>query len=139
MSELVQGDCLGLVVDDDLHQLTLVLTDLGRVYLEDNIDHRTEQDEHGWTTWAQDPATLLRALLDDLYSAGWMLATDRELVALGALTSSPVILRDPNISDEGELVEVANVFWFPSYMVVDELAELLEHGYVVFPEAESAE
>lgn len=52
---------------------------------------------------------------------------------IGALTDSPIIA-DGHIDEETTQEELDNtkVYWFPNYMVIDELRELLTNGSVLF-------
>jgi len=48
------------------------------------------------------------------------------------LTDAPILSDDIEYDDEGEVVRVGTVYWFPQYDVVDPVAQLLTSGYVEF-------
>lgn len=52
---------------------------------------------------------------------------------IGALTSAPII-SDGFIDEETtkEEFKQTKFWWFPNYMVIDEVAELFEKGFVIF-------
>jgi len=54
---------------------------------------------------------------------------------IGALTDAP-LLGEVDISDEGEITEVHNIWWFPNYAIVDPEKELREGNSIVFEKAE---
>lgn len=56
--------------------------------------------------------------------------------AVGALTQAPIIAR-ANWRDNGTVFTEGPAYWFPSYQVTDPVAELIEHGLVVFPKGSS--
>ena len=51
---------------------------------------------------------------------------------ISALTDAPILSDDIEYDDEGEVVRVGTVYWFPQYDVVDPVAQLLTSGYVEF-------
>jgi hypothetical protein len=56
---------------------------------------------------------------------------------IGALTDAPII--SDGIFDEETTKEEANnskIWWFPDYMVRDELRELLDKGFVIFTQTQ---
>ena len=57
---------------------------------------------------------------------------------IGALTSS-IILSDDVTRDDStdEITDIGNVWWFPDYMIKDEVQELLDKGYIDFTLGES--
>lgn len=60
---------------------------------------------------------------------GWTLLDPDDV---GALTASPILSNDVQWDEDGNIVSVGRVFWFPEYQVKSEIEELLEHGEVVF-------
>ena len=48
---------------------------------------------------------------------------------IGALTSSPLIGRDLEWDDVGELLTANKIWWYSNYQVIDPLDELFEQGY----------
>lgn len=115
-------------------QLTIRLTDNGRDYLLEQIDQRSGPDEDGGTRWLMAPELLLMSLLEHQLCNGWEWILPERI---GALTSAPIIGWDCALNDQGDAYDrLGRVFWFPDYMVVDELAELLENVYIIFLEVE---
>lgn len=51
---------------------------------------------------------------------------------IGALTSAPILTDGYTLTDDGEHVVDGKVWWFPDYMVRDELRELIDTGEVTF-------
>lgn len=51
---------------------------------------------------------------------------------IGALTSSPIIVKDLDIDDNGDFASVEKTWWYPNYQVSDPIEILLKHGYVIF-------
>lgn len=53
---------------------------------------------------------------------------------VGGLTDSPMIISERDIDDEGEIVFTKNtkIWWYPNYMVIDELTELLNEEELIF-------
>ncbi len=48
------------------------------------------------------------------------------------LTDSPIIGHDVIRDDDEHIIEADKVWWFPEYMIIDELEELLKNKKVVF-------
>jgi hypothetical protein len=121
------------------NQITIQLLDEGHDWLDDQHMPWGETEQPGYL-WKRSALDILHDLLEEHLTEPrwtWDLVPPEQL---GALTSAPIICYGARFDDDlEELLDPGRVFWFPSYMVVDELAELLEHGYVVFPEAEAAE
>ena len=51
---------------------------------------------------------------------------------IGALTDAPILSDDIEYDDEGEVVRVGVVYWYPQYDVADPVAQLLASGSVEF-------
>lgn len=62
-------------------------------------------------------------------SNGWTLLDPGDV---GALTESPILSQDVQWDEDGNILSVGRVYWFPEYQVKSEIQELLEHGEVVF-------
>jgi hypothetical protein len=65
----------------------------------------------------------------------WPLANGWEWIApeeIGALTSAPILSDDAERDDDGTLVAITTVYWFPNYQIISEVEELSERGYVEF-------
>ena len=60
---------------------------------------------------------------------GWSWVRPEEI---GALTDAPILSDDIEYDDEGEVVRVGVVYWFPQYDVADPVAQLLASGSVEF-------
>ena len=69
-----------------------------------------------------------------LYQAGWEFVRP-ETVA--ALTDAPIITNDMQVDDNGDVVHVGDVWWFPGYMITDPWQELKNHGRVIFDPEEN--
>ena len=56
---------------------------------------------------------------------------------IGALTDSPIIGYEAYLDEDGEIEENEDTkyWWFPNYMVTDELDELFNNGSVIFEAA----
>lgn len=51
---------------------------------------------------------------------------------IAALTDAPIISDEADYDDQGKLVNIGRVFWFPAYEGVDPVRVLYEKGEVVF-------
>ncbi len=60
---------------------------------------------------------------------GWSWVRPEEI---GALTDAPILSDDIEYDDEGEVVRVGAVYWYPRYDVADPVAQLLANGSVEF-------
>lgn len=58
---------------------------------------------------------------------------------VAALTSSPILSDSAVYGDHGELEDVDDVWWYPNYQVLNEVQELLDHGYIDFDIADKWE
>ena len=54
---------------------------------------------------------------------------------IGALTDSPIFGQGAQRDDDGTLLSVENVWWFPNYQIADPAETLLETGSVAFTPA----
>jgi hypothetical protein len=59
----------------------------------------------------------------------------------GALTEAPIVTEDIDTEDidtdnQGNVLHVGTVYWYPQYNVSDPVAKLLENGYVDFVRGE---
>lgn len=59
---------------------------------------------------------------------GWELLNPAEI---GAITESPILSREVERDENGNLVSVGKVYWYPEYEAKSELEELLKHGEIV--------
>jgi hypothetical protein len=83
---------------------------------------REERDRNG-------THAALCALLEDHFGSGWEMVPPEDI---GALTAAP-ILSDEIVRDEdGRVVEVGRVYWFPDYAVRDEIEEIRRNLVLVF-------
>lgn len=99
--------------------LKITLTDEGR----EELTERKENDNY-MGIWS--------SLLEETQCNGsYGLVTPDEV---GALTDSIIIVNNVDINDEGDFVEHEDTkyWWFPNYMVIDELQELLDNNEVIF-------
>jgi len=101
--------------------ITLKLTPEGRGEL---LEHRQEDG------WDKGTNYILGDLLEDHFANGWEWILPEDI---GALTSAPILSEEVERDEEGKLVSVGRVYWFPDYAVRCELEELLEKGEVFFP------
>lgn len=51
---------------------------------------------------------------------------------ISALTDAPIISDEADYDDQGKLVAIGRVFWFPGYQVLDPVEVLYEKGEVIF-------
>jgi hypothetical protein len=105
--------------------ITLKLTPAGREELQSRMG-----PGGGWVKCLR---SILADLLEDHLANGWEFIEPAEI---GALTSAPILSDEVERDDEGKLVWLGNVYWFPDYAVRCELEEMLENGEVFFPAAE---
>jgi hypothetical protein len=103
-------------------RLRIVLTPNGRQELQRRLDNGDNIDAE---------ATLYD-LLEDHLCNGWEWILPEEL---GALTSAPILSDDCRRDDQGRLIEVRPVFWFPSYQILSPVNQLLNAGHVDFDRA----
>jgi hypothetical protein len=82
--------------------------------------------------WSHSPDSLLADMLEDHLANGWEFIQPEEI---GALTAAPILSDSAERDDQGNLVKVDQVYWFPDYAVRSELEELYEKGEVFFPAA----
>ena len=54
---------------------------------------------------------------------------------IGALTSAPIVTDDMTIEDNGTVVVLGQVWWFPDYAVIDPVETLVNKGKVIFTAA----
>ena len=104
-------------------KLRIILTPNGRQELQDRLDNGDNIDTD----------STLQDLLEDHLGNGWEWVQPEEL---GALTSAPILSEDCRRDDEGWLIEVGAVYWFPNYQILSPVAELLRVGHVSFDRAE---
>jgi hypothetical protein len=80
------------------------------------------------------------ALADILEDTGWAPNGRLMLVApeeIAALTDAPILTDDKVVNDDGSAEVPGRVWWFPDYMVVNFLDQLLEKGNTVFHAAQA--
>ncbi len=64
---------------------------------------------------------------------GWSLVRPEDV---GALTDAPIVTEDIDTDNQGNVLHVGTVYWYPQYDVSDPVAKLLENGYVDFVRGE---
>jgi hypothetical protein len=64
---------------------------------------------------------------------GW---TEVKPEEIGALTASPILTDDFQRDDDGKLIKVGRVFWFPSYQIECPVETLRDRGEVIFSRAD---
>jgi hypothetical protein len=99
--------------------LEITLTDEGRAEFDDIL---AEQEKHG-------SMQALCELLEYQLCNGWDWVRPEEI---GALTNAPILSEEVDRDDQGDLKSVGRVYWFPDYMVTDEIEELQKTGKIVF-------
>ena len=71
--------------------------------------------------------------LDELFEYqlcnGWDFVSPEDF---GALTEAPILSEEIIYTDEGEVERVGVVYWFPDYMIIDIIEQLIKNGEVVF-------
>ena len=85
-----------------------------------------ERDAHGIHA-------ALCALLEDHLCNGWEMVPPEDI---GALTAAPILSDEIRRDEEGRVMEVGRVFWYPDYAVRDEIEELRRDLVLVFQGAE---
>ena len=55
---------------------------------------------------------------------------------IGALTDAPILSDDIEYDDQGDVVSVGAVYWYPHYDVSDPVARVLTDGFVDFERVE---
>jgi len=71
----------------------------------------------------------LCTLLEDHLCNGWEMVPPEDI---GALTAAPILSDDILRDDQGQVVEVGRVYWYPDYQVRDEIEELRTKLVIVF-------
>lgn len=99
--------------------LEVTLTQNGKVHF---ATIQEEKDAHGIHA-------ALCALLEDHLCSGWEMVPPEDL---GALTAAPILSDEIVRDDHGEVTEAGRVYWFPDYMVRDEIEELRTELSVLF-------
>ena len=99
--------------------LRIVLNDSGRASIAEIVE---ERDRYGIDA-------ALYALLEDHLGNGWEMVPPEDI---GALTSAPILSDEVVRDEEGSVVEVGRVFWYPDYQVRDEIEEPRMKMAVVF-------
>ena len=108
--------------------ITLKLTDAGREELEGyRVDRLSPYN------WNKGTEEILLNLLEDWLCNGWEMVPPEDI---GALTSAPILSDEVERDDNGEIVKVGAVYWFPDYAVTCELDVLADNGEVFFPAAQ---
>ncbi len=62
-------------------------------------------------------------------SNGWSFVRPEDVAAL---TDAPIITEDIETDNQGNVLRVGKVYWYPQYDVSDPVAKLLEDGYIDF-------
>lgn len=115
--------------------LKLTLTADGKEFLESDIFDMDAWQNEGELHFNTRTHSLLLAMLEDIgcNSEIELLHPDTsDYLKIGALTSAPIIAADVERNNEGELLSVGKVFWFPNYAIESELETLLTKGFVEF-------
>lgn len=85
---------------------------------------------------SQSSASALESLLEDILSnSAWEILRPEEV---GALTDAPILGEEVERDEDGKLLRCKAVYWFPDYMVRDEIRAILQ-GSVTFERAEEWE
>ena len=90
-------------------------------------------------SWLQAHDQLWAELMEDINGEGSFEMLDpigTDYSDIGALTSSPIIALDVERDEEGNILNTGAVFYFPNYMIENELLTLMESGRLVFRKAE---
>lgn len=108
--------------------ILLKLTAEGREELEAHrIDRLTY---HNWDTGTDQ---ILCDLLEDHLCNGWEFIQPEEI---GALTSANIISDEVTRDEDGNIIEIGKVYWFPDYQIRSEVDDLADNGEVFFPAAQ---
>jgi len=103
--------------------LRISLTEKGRAEFATIVEERDRFGIHA----------ALCALLEDHPCNGWEMVPPEDI---GALTAAPIVSDDILRNEEGSVVEVGRVYWYPDYAVRDEIEELRKDLVLVFQGAE---
>ena len=60
---------------------------------------------------------------------GWSFVRPEDI---GALTEAPILTEEIDTDDQGTVLKVGTVYWYPQYDVSDPVAKLLENGSIDF-------
>lgn len=60
---------------------------------------------------------------------GWSFVRPEDIAAL---TEAPILTEEIETDDQGTVLRVGTVYWYPQYDVSDPVAKLLENGYIDF-------
>jgi len=60
---------------------------------------------------------------------GWSFVRPEDIAAL---TEAPILTEEIEEDNQGNVLKVGTVYWYPQYDVSDPVAKLLENGYVDF-------
>ena len=88
---------------------------------------RNWRDDQGWL---RGTLSIFHDLIEDHLCNGWEIIHPEEI---GALTSAPILSKEGERDNNGKLLKIGKVYWFPAYEVVCEVEELLANGEVFFP------
>ncbi len=99
--------------------LRIVLTETGKVEFGTVVEERDRFGIHA----------ALCTLLEDHLCTGWELVPPEDI---GALTAAPILSDDILRDEEGSVVEIGRVFWYPDYAVRDEIEEIRRDLVLVF-------
>lgn len=77
-------------------------------------------------------------LAELLEQTGWTPNGHLELVppeSIGALTEAPILTNEVRRNDEGDIIDVDKLWWFPNYMVTSLPERLVKDGTVMLMRA----
>jgi hypothetical protein len=80
-----------------------------------------------------DADSKLAQIIEWQLSNGWSFVRPEDV---GALTDAPILTEELDTDDQGNVLRVGTVYWYPQYDVSDPIAMLLENGYVDFVRGE---
>ena len=99
--------------------LRIVLTENGKAEFGVIVEERDKFGIHA----------ALCTLLEDHLCTGWEMVPPEDI---GALTAAPILSDDILRNEEGSVVEVGRVYWYPDYAVRDEIEEIRRDLVLVF-------
>lgn len=76
-----------------------------------------------------DADTKLAQVIEWQLSNGWSMVRPEDVAAL---TDAPLITEDIDTDNQGNVLHVGIVYWYPEYEVRDPVAQLIENGSVDF-------
>lgn len=101
--------------------ILLTLTPEGKEFLEENRDTSPE----GCSDWSKGTDYIYFDLLEEECSNGWEVVNPEDIAAL---TDAIILSDEVERNDNGDIVKVGRVYWYPDYQIRAEIDDLYETG-----------